>query len=114
MRESIQSSAWTTPEGPTAKCSLPADGFLLNRLRFYAFPLPFDAGDLMVAFTDGVTEALNPQEEEFGEERLKALLREVVTLPANQISARISQKLQNWIKDAAQYDDLTFIVMKVN
>jgi len=30
------------------------------------------------------------------------------------MSARIAQELKNWIKDAAQYDDLTFIVMKVN
>jgi hypothetical protein len=37
-----------------------------------------------------------------------------VHLPVNDISARISQALKNWIKDAAQYDDLTFVVMKVN
>ena len=30
------------------------------------------------------------------------------------MSARISHELRNWIQDAAQYDDLTFIVMKVN
>jgi serine phosphatase RsbU (regulator of sigma subunit) len=71
-------------------------------------------GDVLVAFTDGVTEALNPNEEEFGEDRLKSLLREVVHLPAHEMSARISRELKNWIQDAAQYDDLTFIVMKVN
>jgi sigma-B regulation protein RsbU (phosphoserine phosphatase) len=71
-------------------------------------------GDVLVAFTDGVTEAMNASEEEFGEERLKELLREIVDLPVNDISARISQALKNWIKDAAQYDDLTFVVMKVN
>ena len=63
---------------------------------------------------DGVTEALNPNEEEFGEERLKSLLRQVVHLPAHEMAARISQELKNWIQDAAQYDDLTFVVMKVN
>jgi sigma-B regulation protein RsbU (phosphoserine phosphatase) len=70
-------------------------------------------GDVLVVFTDGVTEALNPNEEEFGEERLKHLLRQVVHLPANEISARISQDLKNWIRDAEQFDDLTFLVMKV-
>ena len=35
-------------------------------------------GDVLVAFTDGVTEALNTAEEEFGEERLKDLLRGVI------------------------------------
>jgi len=34
-------------------------------------------------------------------------------LPAGEISARISTEMKNWIRDAEQYDDLTFIVMKV-
>lgn len=71
-------------------------------------------GDVLVAFTDGVTEALNPAEEEYGEERLQALLREVSHLPVDEISARIAAALKGWIHDAAQYDDLTFLVMKVS
>jgi len=71
-------------------------------------------GDVLVAFTDGVTEALNPAEEEYGEERLQALLREVAHLPAPEISTRIAAALREWIRDAAQYDDLTFLVMKVS
>jgi serine phosphatase RsbU (regulator of sigma subunit) len=71
-------------------------------------------GDVLVAFTDGVTEALSPGEEEFGEERLKELLRRVAHLPVEEMSAKISRELREWISNAAQYDDLTFIVMKVN
>jgi len=71
-------------------------------------------GDVLVAFTDGVTEALNISEEEFGEERLKELLRRVAHLPVDEMSAQISRELREWIGNAAQYDDLTFIVMKVN
>ena len=52
--------------------------------------------------------------EEFGEERLKRVLREAVNLPAPEISSRISEELKHWIQGAEQYDDLTFIVMKVN
>jgi hypothetical protein len=59
-------------------------------------------------------EALNPNEEEFGEERLKGLLREVVQLPAQEICWRLSTELRNWIRDAEQHDDLTIVVMKVN
>jgi predicted permease len=71
-------------------------------------------GDVLVAFTDGVTEALSPGEEEFGEERLKELLRRVAHLPVEEMSVEISRELREWIDEAAQYDDLTFIVMKVN
>ena len=70
-------------------------------------------GDILLAFTDGVPEAHNPEDEEFGEERLQQLLRECAHLPADEISARISAEMKNWIRDAEQYDDLTFIVMKV-
>jgi sigma-B regulation protein RsbU (phosphoserine phosphatase) len=70
-------------------------------------------GDLLTIFTDGVPEALNPAEEEFGEERLKSLLQSVAHLPVDEISARISVELKNWIQDAAQYDDMTFVLLKV-
>lgn len=70
-------------------------------------------GDVLLAFTDGVPEAHNPDNEEFGDERLQQLLRESAHLPADEISARISAEMKNWIRDAEQYDDLTFIVMKV-
>jgi putative ABC transport system permease protein len=70
-------------------------------------------GDVLLIFTDGVPEAHNPENEEFGEERLQQLLREIAHLPADEISARISAAMKNWIRDAEQYDDLTFIVMKV-
>jgi sigma-B regulation protein RsbU (phosphoserine phosphatase) len=70
-------------------------------------------GDVLLAFTDGVPEAHNPESEEFGEERLQAFLRQTADLPADEISARLSDEMKDWIRDAEQYDDLTFIVMKV-
>ncbi len=71
-------------------------------------------GDLLIAFTDGVPEALDPKEEEFGEERLKETLRAAAHLPVDEMAARIVSELKQWISDAAQYDDMTFILMKVN
>ena len=67
-----------------------------------------------MAFTDGVPEALNPAEEEFGEDRLKELLRRVAHLPIRDITATISKELRAWIADAPQYDDITFVVLKVD
>ena len=45
-------------------------------------------GDVLLVFTDGVPEAHNPEDKEFGEERLQQLLRRTAHLPANEISAR--------------------------
>src|SRR5262249_60423642 len=70
-------------------------------------------GDVLLAFTDGVPEAHNPEDEEFGEDRLQQLLRQTAHLPADEISKHISAEMKDWIRDAEQYDDLTFIVMKV-
>ena len=71
-------------------------------------------GDVLLAFTDGVPEAHNPDNEEFGEARLQELLRATAHLGAGEISTRITAAMKNWIGEAEQYDDLTFIVMKVN
>jgi phosphoserine phosphatase RsbU/P len=71
-------------------------------------------GDVLLAYTDGVTEAHDPDNVEFGEERLKTLLSDVAHLSADDIRERISAELKEWIKDAEQYDDLTFVVMKVH
>ena len=70
-------------------------------------------GDILLAFTDGVPEAQDPAQAEFGEARLKQILRESAGLPAAEISARISGALKDWIQDAEQFDDLTIVVMKV-
>jgi sigma-B regulation protein RsbU (phosphoserine phosphatase) len=95
---------------------LPAGGTVIGlfpKAEYEEGLIALRPGDLLAVFTDGVTEALNPAEEEFGEERLKHLLRNVVHLAVDEISARIASELKSWISDAAQYDDLTFVLLKV-
>ena len=86
---------------------------LFPQMTYEQGTLDLRTGDVLIAFTDGVTEALNVAEEEYGETRLKDLLRTVIHLPAAEISARISEELRQWIKNTDQYDDLTFVIMKV-
>ena len=86
---------------------------MFPQTRYEEGTLALNTGDVLIVFTDGVTEALNPADEEFGEDRLKDLLRAVGALPIEEMSARIAGELKNWIQDAAQYDDLTFLLMKV-
>jgi sigma-B regulation protein RsbU (phosphoserine phosphatase) len=86
---------------------------MLPGLTYEEATVDLGAGDVLLAFTDGVTEAHSPDDEEFGEERLKDLLRQVSHLPAAGIAGRVSAALKDWIRDAEQFDDLTFVVMKV-
>lgn len=75
--------------------------------------LRLESGDLLVAFTDGLIEARNPQGEEFGEERLTPLLARSAHLPAVEIERLILQTVKNWTGGADQEDDLTLVIFKV-
>lgn len=71
------------------------------------------SGDVLLAFTDGVTEAFNPEGEEYGEERLQELLRTASHLSADEIRESVVRSVREWCAAAPQHDDLTFIVLKV-
>jgi predicted permease len=95
---------------------LPAGGTVIGlfpQAEYEESSVALKSGDLLAVFTDGVPEALNPKDEEFGEDRLKSLLGRIVHLPVEAISARLADEMRNWIQDAAQYDDLTFVLLKV-
>lgn len=70
-------------------------------------------GDVLIAFTDGLPEAHNAQGEEFDEQRIKEALVATAQLSVDEIRDEIVRRVKGWIASAPQYDDLTFIVMKV-
>jgi sigma-B regulation protein RsbU (phosphoserine phosphatase) len=71
------------------------------------------SGDLLAVYTDGVTEALNPAGDEFGEEKLRSILVESLRLPARQSVEKVIAKVLEWQGQAPQHDDITLIVAKV-
>jgi sigma-B regulation protein RsbU (phosphoserine phosphatase) len=75
--------------------------------------LKIESGDVIVAYTDGVTEALNPRGEEFGQERLEALVEDLAHLPAEDLMKRIIEDLRRWCLNTPQHDDVTLVVVKV-
>jgi sigma-B regulation protein RsbU (phosphoserine phosphatase) len=75
--------------------------------------IQMQGGDVLVAYTDGVTEALNPEGEEFGEARLRRIASAGAHLSAGELNEKIVSSVRQWCRDAAQYDDLTLVVMKV-
>ena len=68
-------------------------------------------GDIFTLYTDGVTEASNETEEEFGEDRLIAALRQNSTLPPTEILSATINEIQRF-SPHEQYDDITLIVAK--
>lgn len=71
-------------------------------------------GDLLVFYTDGVTEALNEDEtEEFGKERLLDCIKNNRNSTAEEVQRNIIEEVLKFSK-GKQYDDITLIVIKVN
>ncbi|HEX4604712.1 MAG TPA: SpoIIE family protein phosphatase [Candidatus Angelobacter sp.] len=72
------------------------------------------SGDFLFAYTDGAIDAVNPAGEEFGEERLLSLVKAKAHLPAIKARDEIFRGIEEWCGDAAQPDDITMVVLKVN
>ena len=70
-------------------------------------------GDLVVFFTDGVTEAINVSNEEFGLESVQDLFREPPTPTAREAAEMILQAVKDFAGEAPQFDDLTCMTLRV-
>jgi phosphoserine phosphatase RsbU/P len=70
-------------------------------------------GDMLFAYTDGLTEAMNIDGEEFGELRLRETLTSQARCSVFEIRDEVVRIVNEWCMGAPQYDDLTFVVMKV-
>ena len=86
---------------------------LFPDIAYHEADIDLRAGDLLVAFTDGVTDALNSAGEEFGEERLKDVLRAAAGISAAEVSERLAATMRDWIGSAEPHDDLTFVVVAI-
>jgi sigma-B regulation protein RsbU (phosphoserine phosphatase) len=69
--------------------------------------------DLLFLYTDGLSEALNVEGEEFGAGRIMDTLKSIKTLSADQIRDVVVRRVKEWCTGMSLYDDLTFVVMKV-
>lgn len=72
------------------------------------------SGDFLFAYTDGAIDAVNMAGEEFGEDRLLKLVKSKAHLPALRAKDEIFRGIEEWCGDAAQPDDITMVVLKVN
>ena len=76
--------------------------------------IPLKSGDIIVLYTDGVTEATNTGDELFGEERLQKIILANRGLSAGELTKKILLEVQEFTGDAPQSDDITLLVVKVS
>jgi sigma-B regulation protein RsbU (phosphoserine phosphatase) len=74
--------------------------------------LPLDRGDVLLLFTDGISEAMNADSDLFGEARLARLVEEHGHLPADELRERILREIEAFVAGAPQHDDMTMILVK--
>ena len=75
--------------------------------------LPVKSGDILLLYSDGITEAMNPNHQLFNQSRLESALKESAHFPAKKIVERINLRLNEFIKTEEPHDDVTMVAIKV-
>lgn len=90
----------------------PVIGFLAD-MEFEEVTVPLRPGDLLVFYTDGVTEAENGEGAMFGEERLSAVIEAAADRPAGEVAEAIRDAVMAFAGSAPQFDDITVVVLRI-
>jgi serine phosphatase RsbU (regulator of sigma subunit) len=89
-------------------------GLILGAFDFASYvahPLELQRGDLLVVYSDGVTEARDPQGEMFGEQRLQALIAAEAPAGGQALEQGILKAIKEFTRGMAQSDDITFLLV---
>ncbi|MDM8550990.1 SpoIIE family protein phosphatase [Desulfobacterales bacterium HSG2] len=71
------------------------------------------SGDAIILYTDGMTEAVDDKEEEFGEDRLEELLNTYISLSAKDMCEKLIEDVKLFQTGMPQFDDMTMFILKV-
>jgi phosphoserine phosphatase RsbU/P len=92
-------------------------GLLLGSFDFAEFEQVsklIEPGELLLIYSDGVTEAMNNTNEEFGEEKLLSILKSNVNLSAKELIDKIVSEVKTHSSKVEQSDDITLMAIKRN
>ncbi len=85
---------------------------ILEDAHFTQHAAQLAAGDALMLYTDGLTDALNPNGERFGRERLMAVLRDAHGKDAAAIADALERAMESFTAGSAAFDDMTCVVVK--
>jgi hypothetical protein len=72
-----------------------------------------ESGVLLIAYTDGISDAMNASDDEWGEERMMEAVPPYETAPAKVIIERLIGEAEAFVAAAPQHDDMTAVVVRV-
>jgi len=88
-------------------------GVMKSLMPYESEKINLKKDDVLILFTDGISEAKNTNDEEFSDERLESLALQVKDFPASEILSAIKKEVQNFAYGTVQSDDITLMVIKV-
>ena len=91
------------------------DAFVLGMFdsaSYQSRTLHLDKGDILVVYSDGLTDAQNQQEEMFGEERLLKIIQQEAPSGSHALEQKLLQAIEEFTQDMPQNDDITFVVVE--
>jgi len=86
---------------------------MLSDVSYEEGEVVLGAHDLLFLYTDGVTEAMNADQDLYGEARLWARVREHLLFPVNNIAGHVWDDVHRFSEGVQQVDDLTMLLMRV-
>jgi sigma-B regulation protein RsbU (phosphoserine phosphatase) len=105
------------PGGETEVLRLEADGPVVGLLPFAAYSeqrLQLEAGDILLCYTDGISEAMTHEDEEWGEERMVAAVAAAPDRKAESVLKTVLAEADRFTAGAPQHDDMTVLVLALD
>jgi serine phosphatase RsbU (regulator of sigma subunit) len=109
----VQGAQVLTPSGMVVGLRLPGAADKFEELLEEEV-VPLHPGDVIVLYTDGITEAMNTSSDLFGESRLSRIVEEHGHLDSGELRERILREIEAFVGSADQHDDMTMILLKVD
>jgi sigma-B regulation protein RsbU (phosphoserine phosphatase) len=85
---------------------------MFRNTRYYEYYQAIEPGQILVLYTDGVTEAMGQNGEEYGRERLEEAVRAHRDLSARDLITEIQKDVLRWTNGRGASDDMTFFIVK--
>ncbi len=111
-RAQTNKSFYLNPRGFPIGLNLPDK--TLFRKSIESDTIHLKEGDVLIAYTDGVTEAMNAQRDKFGEERFLSVIRKGGQMQVDPLVDRIREEIKEFTGGEAQSDDITLVAIQEN
>ncbi|MCU1335008.1 MAG: serine phosphatase [Bryobacterales bacterium] len=95
--------------------TLEGGGMILGILpmsQYQESEITLDPGDILVLFSDGVTEAVDPEDHDFGDERLASMVASLRDRPAAEIVQEVHRAVHEFTQGAPAADDITVVIVR--